>query len=67
MRLSEIMGRLDLAFWPQAALVIFLGVFASVVWRLYTKTTREECERAGRMPLEDDGVAAQSMGGGSTK
>lgn len=56
MRLSEIMGRLDLAFWPQAALVIFLAVFASVVWRLYAKTSREEMERAGRLPLEEGGV-----------
>lgn len=60
MRLSEIMGRLDLAFWPQAALVIFLAVFASVVWRLYARTSREEMERAGRLPLEEEGVVGRT-------
>ncbi|MGF1511671.1 MAG: cbb3-type cytochrome oxidase subunit 3 [Myxococcota bacterium] len=52
MRLSELMSSMDLSFYPQVALVIFLAVFIGVVVRLFTR--KEEYERAARLPLEDD-------------
>lgn len=52
MRLSDIMGHMDLAFWPQAALVIFLGVFAAVAWREWRSPRRDDT--AARLPLEED-------------
>jgi hypothetical protein len=57
MRLSEIMGRLDLTFWPQAALVIFLLVFAAVVVRLYVRSGSKDYEQISRIPIEDHVVS----------
>jgi cbb3-type cytochrome oxidase subunit 3 len=56
MRLSEIMSGVDLSFWPQAALVIFLIAFAAVMVRLFGRSTREEMDAAARIPLEDSVV-----------
>jgi cbb3-type cytochrome oxidase subunit 3 len=54
MRLSEIMGGLDLAVYPQAAMVIFLAVFAAVTARTYARGRREEWARHAAMPLEPE-------------
>ena len=53
MRLSDIVGHAGLAFWPQVALVIFLGVFIAVSWRVWFKPTREHDQAAG-IPLDED-------------
>jgi hypothetical protein len=53
MRLSDIMSRLDLAVYPEVALVLFLGVFAAVMIRVYGRSRSQEMSRAASMPLED--------------
>ncbi len=50
---SDIMSNMDLAFWPQVALVIFLVVFAAVVVRVFSKSKAKDYEEASRLPLED--------------
>jgi hypothetical protein len=54
MSLSELMSSMDLAVYPQVALVIFLAVFASVTWRIFTQRGREECRAMAVLPLEED-------------
>jgi len=53
MRLSELMSNMDLAFYPQVALVIFLTIFAVVCVRVFSRKRKQEYERASRLPLED--------------
>ncbi len=54
MRLSDIMGRLDLSIYPQIALVIFLVVFVCVMFRAFSRSRAAELNRAASLPLEDD-------------
>ena len=53
MRLTDIMSNMDLAVYPQAALVLFLGVFAAVVWRTFTRTSREAMQERARAAIDD--------------
>ena len=53
MRLSDIMGQLDLATYPIIALVIFLVVFAGVCVRVFGKRYATEIDRAATLPLEE--------------
>ncbi|MFN7559465.1 MAG: hypothetical protein ACK5RX_08930 [bacterium] len=54
MRLSDIMGRLELSAYPQVALVIFLAVFAVLGARVFARARKGEFERAASLPLHDD-------------
>lgn len=54
MRLSDIMSRLELSFYPQVALVIFLVVFASVMIRTFSRSRAGAFDHAASLPLEDD-------------
>ncbi|GMV25295.1 MAG: hypothetical protein AMXMBFR58_13260 [Phycisphaerae bacterium] len=54
MRMSDIVGYLDLSVYPQVALVLFLGVFAAVVWRATSRSRRAEFEAIARIPLVDE-------------
>jgi cbb3-type cytochrome oxidase subunit 3 len=53
MRLSELMSNMDLAVYPQIALVIFLAVFAGVMVRVFSKKKTKDYEEASRLPLDD--------------
>jgi len=53
MRLSDLMSNMDLAFYPQVALVIFLAVFVGVIARVFSKKRAKEYEEAARLPLDD--------------
>ena len=53
MRLSDLMSNMDLAIYPQIALVIFLVVFAGVLVRVFSKSKAKDYEEAARLPLED--------------
>lgn len=55
MRLSDIVGHLDLTVWPKMALVIFLCVFAGVTWRVL-RASRDEMARAASLPIDDEGA-----------
>lgn len=53
MRLSELMSQMDLAIYPQVALVIFLGVFVGVLYRVFSRRYTQDYEEASRLPLDD--------------
>jgi cbb3-type cytochrome oxidase subunit 3 len=53
MRLSDVIGSLDIATYPQIALVIFLAIFISVCWRLLRHTTSQQMHAASMIPLEE--------------
>ena len=51
MRLSDIMGNMDLAVYPILALVLFTGVFVLVTGRAM-RTARSTHEQWARIPLD---------------
>lgn len=53
MSLTDVMSAMDLAVYPQVAMVLFMAVFVSVAWRVLSKPRREEHARAARLPLEE--------------
>lgn len=58
MRLSDVMSAMDLATFPQVALVLFLGVFVGVLVRVYVRGKPADFESQSRLPF-DDGAADQ--------
>lgn len=54
MRLSDIMSHADLATFPEVALVLFLGIFAIVVVRLYLRRGSTSLQQYADMPLRDE-------------
>ena len=54
MSLSELMSNMDLTFWPQVALVIFIVIFIGVVIKTFSKSQKVKQEEASRLPLEGD-------------
>jgi hypothetical protein len=57
MRLTDIMSAMDLAVYPEVGLVIFLGVFAAIAFRVYGRRRRDEFERFASMALEPEAGA----------
>jgi HAMP domain-containing protein len=53
MKLSDIMGHAGLAVFAEAALLLFLGVFAVVAWRVLCSGQRE-MEQHARIPVDGD-------------
>lgn len=53
MRLSDVIGSLDIATYPQIALVIFLCVFAVVCFRLFKNGTKEQMHAVSMIPLDE--------------
>ena len=60
MKLSDIMGHADLAFYAQVALVLFLAVFVAVAVRVLRPSRKTALEAAGAMALEDAPRAGDS-------
>jgi cbb3-type cytochrome oxidase subunit 3 len=56
MKLSDVVGHSGLTIFAEIALVLFLLVFAALVWRIFSPRRRAALEAAGRMAL-DDGTA----------
>ena len=54
MSLSELMSNMDLSFWPQVALVIFLVIFIGVLIKTFAKSEKANQEEASRLPLASD-------------
>ena len=54
MRLTDIMSNAGLSGYAEIALVLFLVAFSVVVLRIFLPSRRQDLERAGRMPLDDD-------------
>lgn len=64
MRLSDIMGHLDLTVWPMVAMVLFVSVYVTAVVRVCRRPAAE-CRRAASLPL-DDGQAVSEPAGAAT-
>jgi len=54
-RLSELVSALTPAQYAELSLVLFLAVFAAVVWRHGGKRRAAEHAACARLPLDDDG------------
>lgn len=65
MGMSDVISRLDLALWPQLAMVLFLAVFVAVVVRVYLMSTRREMDGQAASAMSDGqpAHAARSRGG----
>ena len=61
MRLSDIMAGLDLTIFPQAALIIFLMVFAAVITPILGRSRHAELKHAAMLPLDDGPVQNRSV------
>jgi len=48
------MGHLDLAIYPQIALIIFLAIFAGMLVRVFSRSGTREFGHLAALPLEDD-------------
>lgn len=66
MRLSDIMGNMDLWVYPVVALVIFLGVFALVIRRTFEVPVQEH-ERNARLAVDDGEGAGVTVTGSHGK
>lgn len=53
-RLSELVSSLTPAHFTQAALILFVAVFAAIAIRHGGKRRRAEHDACARLPLEDD-------------
>ncbi len=53
MKLSDVMSHMDLAAYPEVALVIFLVVFAAIGFRVFRPGRRAALESAARLPIDD--------------
>ncbi|MEQ9616746.1 MAG: hypothetical protein RLN60_01785 [Phycisphaerales bacterium] len=51
--LRQVLGELDLTFWPKISLVIFFVVFAVIFWHVWTLNRRMDVDAAAGMPLDD--------------
>jgi cbb3-type cytochrome oxidase subunit 3 len=54
MSLSDLMGAMRLAVWPQIALVLFLLLFAGVLVYAFGRSRQGTFDRARRLPLGDE-------------
>jgi len=65
MKMSDVVSSLGLSVYPIVALVLFLLVFAGVVYRVSRRGAREELSDAARLPLHDEHTAvSEAMSGG---
>ena len=55
MSLSDIIGNMNLATFPQAAMLLFLLVFAAVTVRVLRRP-RSDMRACAEIPLEDNGT-----------
>ena len=53
MRTSDVVSGADVTALPQIALLIFLAVFAAVLWRVFRPSSAPRLKRESVLPLED--------------
>ncbi|HBS29496.1 MAG TPA: hypothetical protein DEB06_08630 [Phycisphaerales bacterium] len=59
MKLSDVMSHAAAStLLPQLGLLLFLAVFASILWRLFTRTSRAQASALARMVLDEAPLAA---------
>lgn len=54
MRLSDIMSQAGLHGYATIAMILFIVVFAAIVVRVFQPSRREEFDRTGRLPLDNE-------------
>ena len=54
MRLSDIMGKADLASYAEVAVIIFFVVFMAIVIHTFRRSRKQEHDDAAKIPLDDD-------------
>ncbi len=59
MRLSELMSGMNLATFPQVALVIFIGVFVAVSARMLWRGRRDGFDAERALPLDDGSIGSR--------
>ena len=60
MHLTDVMGNAGLSGYAIVAMILFMLAFGAIVWSVFRRSRREEYERAGRLPLEDEAPSARS-------
>lgn len=65
MKLSDVMSHMELATYPEIAMVIFLVVFAAVAYRLLRLNPgqRAALDRAAQLPLASEAPLAEPTAG----
>lgn len=53
MKLSDVMGHAGLAIFAEAALILFVAVFAAVAWRAL-RAGSPDMERHARIPVDSE-------------
>lgn len=59
MKLSDVMAAAGLELYAEVALVLFVAVFATVLFRTFNKARRAELDAAGALPLTDATIVAK--------
>lgn len=54
MKLSDVMGAANLAFYAEIGLMLFLAAFVAVLARVLLSGGKEEWARLGRIPFEGE-------------
>jgi len=62
MRLSDIVSGAGLSLYAEVALILFLVVFAAVMWRLWRPSRRADLEAQRLLPFEPDRPAPPREG-----
>jgi cbb3-type cytochrome oxidase subunit 3 len=60
--LTDVMSHAGLSGYAVVAMVLFMLAFGGICWSIFRGSRRDEFERVGRLPLEDDASAARSPG-----
>jgi len=62
MHLTDVMGHAGLSGYAIVAMILFLFAFGLIVWNVFRRSRRDEYERVGMLPLDDDGTPARAPG-----
>ena len=62
MHLVDVVSHSGLSGYAIVAMVLFMFAFGGIVWGVFRRSRRDEYERVGRLPLEEDAPAARSPG-----
>ena len=54
MKLTDVMSHSGLSGYALIAMILFLIAFVAILVRVFQPSRRQEFDRAGRLPLDDD-------------
>lgn len=67
MRLSDIMGAMQLSGYAEVALLLFVAAFGAIVFQVFSARKAEAWEAARRLPLQDDTRSTPSNDGAASR